>query len=75
MILACSVFAPKMVQVSNRLLDEGNIILPKPIHQSLTDELKYIVIRKDKSSSPDIEVLLKHLSFTHFAELVKIDNP
>ncbi len=66
---------PKMVQVSSRLLDEGKIKLPKPIHQSLTDELKNIVIRKDQSSSPGIEVLLKQLSFTHFAELVKIDNP
>lgn len=66
---------PKMVQVSSRLLNEGSIILPKPIHQSLTDELQNTVIHKDQSSSPDIEILLKHLSFTHFAELVKIDNP
>lgn len=66
---------PKMVNISSRLFDRGNIILPKPIHQSLTDELENVVIRVDKSSSPDIEILLKHLSFTHFAELIKIDNP
>jgi predicted nuclease of restriction endonuclease-like (RecB) superfamily len=56
-------------------MEEGNVILPKPIRQSLTDELKNSVIHNGKSSSPDIEILLKHLSFTHFAELVKIDNP
>jgi predicted nuclease of restriction endonuclease-like (RecB) superfamily len=66
---------PQMVQVTSRLLQEGNIVLPKPIRQSLTDELQNAVIHKEKSSSPDIEILLKHLSFTHFAELVKIDNP
>jgi len=51
------------------------MVLPKPIRQSLTDELQNAVIHKEKSSSPDIEILLKHLSFTHFAELVKIGNP
>jgi predicted nuclease of restriction endonuclease-like (RecB) superfamily len=66
---------PQMVQVTSRLLQEGNIVLTKPIRQSLTDELQNAVIHKEKSSSPDIEILLKHLSFTHFAELVKIDNP
>lgn len=66
---------PSLGKVANQLLDEGSIILPKPIRQSLTDELKNTVISKEKSSSPDIEILLKHLTFTHFAELVKIDNP
>ena len=41
----------------------------------MTDELKNAVIPNGKSSSPDIEILLRHLSFTHFEELVKIDNP
>jgi hypothetical protein len=41
----------------------------------VTDEFKNAVIPNGKSSSPDIEILLRHLSFTHFAELVKIDNP
>ena len=66
---------PQMGQITSRLLQEGNIVLPKQIHQSLTDELKISISHKEKSSSPDIEILLKHLSFTHFAELVKVDDP
>lgn len=66
---------PQIGQLTNRLLQEGNMVLPKPIRQSLTDELQNAVIHKEKSSSPDITILLKHLSFTHFAELVKIGNP
>jgi len=66
---------PQIGIVTSRLLQDGNIILPKPIRQSLTDELQNAVIHKEKSSSPDIKMLLKHLSFTHFAELVKIDTP
>ncbi len=66
---------PQMGKIANQLLHEGGLILPKPIRQSLTDELKNTVIRQNQSCSPDIEILLKHLSFTHFAELVKIDNP
>jgi hypothetical protein len=66
---------PQIGQITSHLLKEGNTILPKAIRQSLTDELKNAVIHKEKSSSPDITILLKHLSFTHFAELVKIDNP
>jgi hypothetical protein len=66
---------PQIGQITSRLLQEGSMVLPKPIRQSLTDELHNAAIPKEKSSSPDITILLKHLSFTHFAELVKIDNP
>ena len=66
---------PQMRQITSRLLQEGNIVLPKQIHQSMTDELQSAAIQEEKSSNLDITILLKHLSFTHFAELVKIDNP
>lgn len=66
---------PQIGQITSRLLKEGSIVLPKPIRQSLTDELHNADIPKETSSSMDITILLKHLSFTHFAELVKIDNP
>jgi predicted nuclease of restriction endonuclease-like (RecB) superfamily len=66
---------PQMGQITSRLLQEGNIVLPKPIHQSLTDEFQNAAIHKEESSNLDITILLKYLSFTHFAELVKIDNP
>jgi len=66
---------PQMGQIASRLLQEGEIVLPKPIHQSLTDELKISIDHKEKSSILAIEILLKHLSFSHFAELVKIGNP
>lgn len=66
---------PQIGQITSRLLKEGSIVLPKPIRQSLTGELHNADIPKETSSSMDITILLKHLSFTHFAELVKIDNP
>lgn len=66
---------PSLGKIANQLLQEGDVILPKPIRQSLTDELKNVAVHNGESSSPAIEILLRYLSFTHFAELVKIDNP
>ena len=34
-----------MGQITSRLLKKGNIVLPKPIHQSLTGELKISAIK------------------------------
>ena len=34
-----------MGQIANLLLKGGNIVLPNPIHQSLTDELKISVVK------------------------------
>lgn len=56
---------PQMGQITNRLLQEGNIELPKPIHQSLTDELKNAVIHKEKSSSPDNDHYYVDMVFYH----------
>lgn len=66
---------PSLGRIANQLFQKGDVILPKPIRQSLTDELNNGITPNDKSSSPDIEILLRHLSFTHFAELIKLENP
>jgi hypothetical protein len=66
---------PQLGKIADQLVHDGNIVIPKPIRQSLTDELKNDVTHGDGTDSLDVEVLLKNLSFTHFAELARIDNP
>jgi len=65
---------PQMGKIADQLLHDGNIAIPKPIRQSLTDELKNGVTQRETNSLAG-EFLLKCLSFTHFAELARIDNP
>ncbi len=65
-------------QIHQSVTDELNNFKFRPrIHQSATDEsqmLKSPVI-KAKSHAIKPETLLAHLTFTHFIELLKIDDP
>ncbi len=65
---------PQMGKIADQLLQVGSIVMPKPIRQSLTDEFKNAVTHGAGTARLDVEVLIKCLSFTHFAELAKIEN-
>jgi predicted nuclease of restriction endonuclease-like (RecB) superfamily len=69
----CKVY-PQMREIISPIVQGGSIELPEVIHQSVTDELREGIIQKNISNTLSMELMLKHLSFTHFAELVKIDN-
>ena len=69
-------------QVGSIISNQFNMLIEQifsdPIHQPVADEFKSVV-SEQINSAPEIssqpQLLLQHLSFRHFTELIKIDEP
>jgi len=72
-----SVNAANIPQIGQKASDQFiDLVTRSQIHQVATDELRISdIIQSVKNISPKPESLIKHFSFTHFVELMRLSDP